>query len=114
MHRVVVASSPGDIDQRSELIRALSELKVHVDLVSADVDAIPSRGSLHYIEGLPMLTVPVVRKPRSRIAFKRAFDVAVASVGLVAALAAARLLRDPHQARLARRGAVSPGARRQG
>jgi len=83
VHRVVIASSPGDIDQRSELIRALSELRVHVDLVSADVDAIPSPGSLHYIEGLPMLTVPVVRKPRSRIAFKRAFDVAVASVGLV-------------------------------
>lgn len=81
--RVVVASSPGGIDQRSALIRALSELKVDIDLVSADVDAIPSRGALHYIEGLPMLTIPVPRRPRSRLALKRGFDFAVASLGLV-------------------------------
>jgi exopolysaccharide biosynthesis polyprenyl glycosylphosphotransferase len=117
VHRVVVASSPGDIDQRSELIRALSELRVHIDLVSADVDAVPSRGSLHYIEGLPMLTVPVVRKPRSRIAFKRVFDLAVASVGLVVlspllAYCALRIRLDSPGRALFRQERVGKGGRR--
>jgi exopolysaccharide biosynthesis polyprenyl glycosylphosphotransferase len=117
VHRVVIASSPGDIDQRSELIRALSELKVHVDLVSAAVDAVPSRGSLHYIEGLPMLTVPVVRKPRSRIAFKRAFDVAVSTVGLVLlspllAYCALRIRLDSPGGALFRQERVGKGGKR--
>jgi lipopolysaccharide/colanic/teichoic acid biosynthesis glycosyltransferase len=82
VNRVVIASSPGDMDQRSGLIRALGELNVHVDMVSADAGAIPNRGSLHFIEGLPMLTISVVRRPRSGTAMKRAFDVVVSAVGL--------------------------------
>ena len=83
VNRVVVASSPGDMNERSELIRTLNELRVHVDLVAADSDAIPARGSLHYIEGLPMLTIPAFRKTRSRVAFKRCVDVVAAGSGLL-------------------------------
>jgi exopolysaccharide biosynthesis polyprenyl glycosylphosphotransferase len=83
VNRVILASSPGDMDRRSELLRALSEMKVHVDLVSADSDVIPARGSLQYIEGLPMMTIAAVRRPRSRTAFKRGFDVFAAGLGIV-------------------------------
>ena len=81
--RVIVASSPGDLDKRSELIRAVSDLKVHVDLISADSDAIPTRGSLHYIEGLPVLTISAMRRARSSTVLKRSFDVTVAALGLL-------------------------------
>jgi exopolysaccharide biosynthesis polyprenyl glycosylphosphotransferase len=83
VNRVILASAPGDMDQRSALLRALSEMSVHVDLVSADSDVIPSRGSLHYIEGLPMMTISAVRRPRTRTAFKRGFDVFVSGLGML-------------------------------
>ncbi len=83
VNRVVIASSPGDMDQRSELIRALSELGVHVDMVSAEADAIPSRGALHFVEGLPMLSISVARAARSRTALKRVFDIAASALGLL-------------------------------
>jgi exopolysaccharide biosynthesis polyprenyl glycosylphosphotransferase len=83
INRVIVATFPGDLEERSGLIRALSERRVHIDVVSADADAIPPHGMLHYIEGLPVLTIAAVREPRSRATFKRSFDVVASGVGLV-------------------------------
>ena len=83
INRVIVASFPGDLEERSSLIRALSKLRVHIDVVSADADAIPPHGMLHYMEGLPVLTIAAVREPRSQALFKRGFDVAAAGTGLV-------------------------------
>ena len=84
VNRVILASAPGDMEQRSELLRTLSDMEVHLDLVSADSDVIPPNGSLHYIEGLPMMTISAVRRPRTRTAFKRIFDVTAAGFGIVA------------------------------
>jgi exopolysaccharide biosynthesis polyprenyl glycosylphosphotransferase len=83
INRVIVASFPGDLEERSGLIRALSEHRVHIDVVSADADAIPPHGMLHYMEGLPVLTIAAVREPRSRAIFKRSFDLFAAGTGLV-------------------------------
>ena len=83
INRVIVASLPGEVEERSELIRVLSGLHVHVDVVSADSDAIPAHATLHYMEGLPLLTIAAVRAPRSRAIFKRVFDAAAAASGLI-------------------------------
>ncbi len=83
INRVIVASFPGDLEERSSLIRALSKLRVHIDVVSADADAIPPHGMLHYMEGLPVLTIAAVREPRSQALFKRGFDVVAAGTGLI-------------------------------
>jgi exopolysaccharide biosynthesis polyprenyl glycosylphosphotransferase len=83
INRVIVASFPGDLEERSGLIRALSEHRVHIDVVSGDADAIPPHGMLHYMEGLPVLTIAAVREPRSRATFKRSFDMIASGAGLV-------------------------------
>ena len=83
INRVIVASLPGQVEERSALIRILSELHVHVDVVSGDSDAIPAHATLHYMEGLPLLTIAAVRAPRSRAIFKRVFDAAAAGSGLI-------------------------------
>jgi exopolysaccharide biosynthesis polyprenyl glycosylphosphotransferase len=81
--RVILASSPSDLRQRSELLRALADQRVHVDLVSADSDVMSSRSVLHHIEGLPILTVPAVRSTKASHGVKRGVDLTVAGLGLL-------------------------------
>jgi exopolysaccharide biosynthesis polyprenyl glycosylphosphotransferase len=82
--RVIVATAPASLEARSELIRDLIELGVQVDIVSGDPDLCSSNAAaLHYVEGLPVLTVPSLQVPRSWKAVKRTLDFAAASLGIL-------------------------------
>jgi exopolysaccharide biosynthesis polyprenyl glycosylphosphotransferase len=82
--RVIVATAPASLEARSELILDLIELGVQVDIVSGDPDLCSSNAAaLHYVEGLPVLTVPSLQVPRSWRAVKRTVDVTAAAVGIV-------------------------------
>jgi exopolysaccharide biosynthesis polyprenyl glycosylphosphotransferase len=82
--RVIIASAPESLEVRSELIRELIDLGVQVDIVSGDPDLCSSSAAaLHYIEGLPVLTVPFIQVPRAWKAVKRSSDLLAAVVGLV-------------------------------
>jgi exopolysaccharide biosynthesis polyprenyl glycosylphosphotransferase len=83
-NRVIIASVPESIGARSELIRDLVDRGLQVDLVSGDPDLCSSSAaSLHFLEGLPVLTVPSVQVPRAWNAVKRTFDLAATIMGLV-------------------------------
>jgi exopolysaccharide biosynthesis polyprenyl glycosylphosphotransferase len=82
--RVMIATAPESLEVRSELIRELIDLGVQVDIVSGDPDLCSSSAAaLHYLEGLPVLTVPFIQVPRAWKAVKRSWDLLAATVGLV-------------------------------
>jgi exopolysaccharide biosynthesis polyprenyl glycosylphosphotransferase len=81
--RVIFASSYEGLDERTGALRFLSEQRIKVDLVPGDSEVFKSNAELHFIEGLPLLTLPKSGQPRSTSLVKRAIDVIVAGVGLV-------------------------------
>jgi exopolysaccharide biosynthesis polyprenyl glycosylphosphotransferase len=82
--RVIIGSWPGDLSSRTQLVRILIAAGIHVDLVSGEPDLLTSGGVLHHIEGMPMLNLgPSSIAPAGRL-FKRALDVAVSGLALLA------------------------------
>ena len=81
--RVIFASSYEGLDERTGALRFLAEEGIKVDLVPGDSDVFRSDAELHFIEGLPILTLPTTHRPRSAQAIKRAMDVTLAGAGLV-------------------------------
>jgi exopolysaccharide biosynthesis polyprenyl glycosylphosphotransferase len=82
--RMIIASPPESLEARSELIRELIDRGVQVDIVSGDPDLCSSNAAaLHYLEGLPVLTVPFVQVPGAWKALKRSWDLVAAMAGLV-------------------------------
>ena len=83
-HRVIMATAPTDMEERSTLVRGLIGNRIAVDLVSAQPDGWSSTSVLHYVEGLPILTVSPVRPQRVAYAGKRAIDIVIAAGALLA------------------------------
>jgi exopolysaccharide biosynthesis polyprenyl glycosylphosphotransferase len=82
--RIVIASAPPGLEERSGLIRDLIDSGVQVDLISGEPDLCSSSAAgLHYVEGLPVLTIPSVQVPRTWKAVKRTLDLAAATLGLI-------------------------------
>jgi exopolysaccharide biosynthesis polyprenyl glycosylphosphotransferase len=82
--RVVVASAPAGLSERSELIRDMIDAGAQVDLISGEPDLCSSSAAaLHYVEGLPVLTVPSVQVPRTWKAVKRSVDLGIASLAVL-------------------------------
>lgn len=97
--RVIFASSPEGLDERTGVIRLLCERGVKVDLVPGGSESYRANSELHHIEGLPLLTLPSARKPRSGLAVKRAVDVTASLTALLVlsplfAYCAFRIKRD--------------------
>ena len=97
--RVIIAGSVGDLEERSCLVRRLVEQDVHVDLVSGESDSFSTGSSFHYLEGLPVLSIPPAKEMRAWAALKRLFDALAAAVALAGlspliALCAIRIKRD--------------------
>ena len=80
--RVIVASSLGDLETRGRVVRRLVAENVHVDLVSGESDALSNGSSFHYLEGLPVVSVPSNRPIRAWAALKRLLDLLVGAVAL--------------------------------
>ena len=97
--RVILASSVGDLEEHSCLVRRLVEQSVHVDLVAGESDSFSTGSSFHYLEGLPVLSIPPARRILAWAALKRLFDALAAAVALVVlspllAWCAVRIKRD--------------------
>lgn len=81
--RVIFASSYEGLDERTGALRFLSAEGIKVDLVPGDSEVFRSDASLHFVEGLPFLTLPTTGRPRSASLAKRAIDISIAVFGLV-------------------------------
>jgi exopolysaccharide biosynthesis polyprenyl glycosylphosphotransferase len=83
VERVVIAFSGDSPGQTLKLVRRLSDLHVHVDVVPRLFESLGPSGYIETIEGLPIIGLPPLRlSPVARRA-KRTLDLLVAGVGLV-------------------------------
>lgn len=83
IQRVVVAFSNEPHDRQLELVHALSDLDVQVDLVPRLFEAIGPSFEIHYIEGLPLVALSPRRSTRLARTTKRTIDVVVSALALV-------------------------------
>jgi exopolysaccharide biosynthesis polyprenyl glycosylphosphotransferase len=81
--RVIVAFSNAPPEATVELVRALRNESVQIDVVPRLFDVVGPRAGLHMIEGLPLVALPPARLPRSAWALKRSVDVVGAFLGLL-------------------------------
>jgi exopolysaccharide biosynthesis polyprenyl glycosylphosphotransferase len=81
--RVIVAFSKDGHEQMLQVIRALHDHNVQIDLVPRLFEAVSPSAPVHSVEGLPLLAVSPARIPRSSRLLKRSMDL----VGAVVALA---------------------------
>ena len=84
--RVIFATPPKDLEERSELVSDLAQAGFQVDLVAADSDVLSSASRLSQLEGLPVLSVSPVPLPHSWRLIKRGVDLLVAIPALVLTL----------------------------
>jgi exopolysaccharide biosynthesis polyprenyl glycosylphosphotransferase len=83
IERVVVAFSNESAEETLELIRSLRDFNVQLDVVPRLFEIVGPRVGIHTVEGLPLIGLPPARMSRSARHFKRAVDIAAATVGLV-------------------------------
>src|SRR5680860_1871102 len=81
--RAIIVREPGSVAGRGELIRALCESGIQVDLVSGESDTFAPAMILNHVEGIPILSLPVARKTRVSKAIKVAVDRGGAALALV-------------------------------
>lgn len=80
--RVLLASSVGSLSGRVRLMSELAELDIHLDLIPGWGEAVGSRLELNELEGMPLLTLPYMRWPRSSLVCKRLLDLTVTACAL--------------------------------
>jgi exopolysaccharide biosynthesis polyprenyl glycosylphosphotransferase len=83
--RVFVAFALEADHRVAKVVRELDTLGVHVDIVPRLFEHIAPRANLHTIEGLPVIGLTPSRPSRLALGIKRAVDIALASVMLLAA-----------------------------
>jgi exopolysaccharide biosynthesis polyprenyl glycosylphosphotransferase len=83
VERVIVAFSRHSHERTLELLRSLRNVSVHVDVVPRLFDAIGPSAGMHTIDGLPLIGTPHLERSQQSMVAKRAFDLFVATVGLV-------------------------------
>jgi exopolysaccharide biosynthesis polyprenyl glycosylphosphotransferase len=89
--RVMLTPALSASRRRVEIVWELSELGLHVDLVPSWSDVVGTRFEVHQMEGMPVLTMPRPRLPRTSLRLKRALDLVLSSL-MVLALAPLLLL----------------------
>jgi exopolysaccharide biosynthesis polyprenyl glycosylphosphotransferase len=83
IERVLVAFSNASHEEELQLIRAVRDSGVQIDLVPRLFDIVGPRVSVHTVEGLPLLGLPPVRLTRSSRLVKRTIDIAGSLAGLL-------------------------------
>jgi exopolysaccharide biosynthesis polyprenyl glycosylphosphotransferase len=83
IERVIVAFLHAPHEEMVDLVRELNGLGAQVDIVPRLFDAMSSDAHVHAAEGLPLLGMPPAQLSRSSLLLKRAFDLVIASLGLV-------------------------------
>jgi exopolysaccharide biosynthesis polyprenyl glycosylphosphotransferase len=83
VHRVLIAFSADSHEQTLEVIRAVQEAYVQIDIVPRMFEVLGSSAQLHTIEGIPLVGLPIPHLSKSSRFLKRSFDLAGVIVGLV-------------------------------
>lgn len=81
--RVIFATPPGQLDARTDLTRAFIESGVQVDFVPGEAEILRSGAVISHLEGLPLMSMPGARPPRSWGVLKRGMDLAIAVPALI-------------------------------
>ncbi len=81
--RVMLTPALSESRGRVEIVWELSELGIHVDLVPSWSDVVGTRFEVNQMEGMPVLTMPRPRLPRSSLRLKRALDLALGTLALI-------------------------------
>jgi exopolysaccharide biosynthesis polyprenyl glycosylphosphotransferase len=83
--RVIFATPPAELDARTDVTRAFIEAGTQVDFVPGEAEILRSGAEIGSLEGLPLMSMPGARPPRSWGALKRIMDLSVAVPALIAA-----------------------------
>lgn len=83
VERVIFAFSRQPEASTRELVQAMKELDVQVDIVPRLYEAVGPSASIHTIEGVPLLSLPPVGPSRSSLLLKRVVDAVGAFLGLL-------------------------------
>jgi exopolysaccharide biosynthesis polyprenyl glycosylphosphotransferase len=83
IERAIIAFSKESHEETLEMIRALKDLDVQIDIVPRLFELVGPGVGVHTVEGLPLVGLPPLHLSRSSQYLKRAFDVTVASIALV-------------------------------
>jgi exopolysaccharide biosynthesis polyprenyl glycosylphosphotransferase len=83
VERVIFAFSKQAEPSTRELVQAMKELDVQVDIVPRLFEAVGPSASIHTIEGVPLMSLPPVGPSRSSLALKRMIDVVGAGIALL-------------------------------
>ena len=83
IERVIFAFTGDDHEETIDLIRALNDLDVQVDIVPRLFEVVGAGVDVNTVEGVPVMGLASLRLSRSSAMLKRAFDLLGASIGLV-------------------------------
>ena len=84
VQRVIVSFSNDGHNLQLELIRALQDLEVRIDLVPRLFEAIGPTVGMYAVEGLPLVGLPTANRRRPALVAKRMVDIVVSASALVA------------------------------
>jgi exopolysaccharide biosynthesis polyprenyl glycosylphosphotransferase len=82
--RVIFATPPSQLDARTDLTRGFIETGIQVDFVPGEAEILRSGAVISNLEGLPLMSMPGARPPRSWGVLKRLMDLVVAVPALIA------------------------------
>lgn len=80
LDRIILAPSKAGHEEMLDLVRATRQHEVQTDVVPRLFEAMGANVSVHTIEGLPLLSLPAMRMPRSSRLLKRCLDLVGASI----------------------------------
>jgi exopolysaccharide biosynthesis polyprenyl glycosylphosphotransferase len=83
IERVIIAFSNDSHEALLEMIRALKDMDVQIDVVPRLFEILSPSVGIHTVEGLPVIGLPPLRLARSSRLLKRAIDIVGSVVGLV-------------------------------
>jgi exopolysaccharide biosynthesis polyprenyl glycosylphosphotransferase len=83
VERVIVAFSNDSHEETLDLLRAVQDLEVQIDIVPRLFEFVGPGVEIHTVEGLPLLGLPPLRLSRSSRLLKRATDLALTIPTLV-------------------------------
>ena len=109
VERVIIAFSNESHSDILDVIRSLKDLDVQIDIVPRLFEIVGPRLNINSVEGLPIVSIPPLRLPRSSRLIKRGLDLTLAAIGLIL-LRPCHGVGSPHdQARFEGSGPVRAG-----
>lgn len=82
VERVIVAASGDSTEEAVDLVHALKQFDVQIDVVPRLFEVIGHNVGFHSVEGIPLLGLPPFELSRSSRFLKRFLDIALACLGL--------------------------------